>query len=68
VHNGNQNATGGPLDVGPIYAGVRPGGRVPGYSLLRVRALHDEIREVASERLAELMRAFAARMRQAGQP
>ena len=68
VHTGNHSAQGGGLDVGPIYAGDRPAERLRGISRDHAQRLHAEIRDLVNERLQELMRAFAARLRRTNEP
>lgn len=66
VHVGNHNAQQGGLDLGPIYTGDRPNTRIPGYSLKFIQRLHAEVRDRLNERVGEVLRAFAGRLRRAG--
>lgn len=68
MHTGNRNATRGGLDIGTIYAEDGQVARASTIGLKRTRSLHQEIREIVSAKITELMRAFAARMRHAGEP
>ncbi|MBS1582885.1 MAG: DUF4468 domain-containing protein [Bacteroidetes bacterium] len=68
VHTGNRGAMGGGIDLGPIYAGDRPMTRVPGISLGLAQRLHADMRDRSSERIGQVMKAFAARLRAAAAP
>lgn len=65
VHTGNKSAPGGPVDIGPLYAGPRPAERVPGISAGSAQRLHQDMRTQVSAQVKELIKVFSARMRQA---
>ena len=67
-HSGNKGASGGGLDVGLLREGEAPLEHYPGMGLKYSRRLHAEVRSVAQGRLKELIRLFAARLRQEANP
>ena len=62
-HTGNKMATGGAVDIGPIYAGARPLTKVPGISQGTAQRLHADMRTQATAKIQEAIHTFAARMR-----
>ena len=67
VHVGNHGAQGGGIDIGTILSGDGPVARPPGVSPWHARGIHAEIRDRSTARIGELMQAFTARLRRAGQ-
>jgi hypothetical protein len=67
-HTGNRGALGGGLDLGLLREGEAPLEHYPGLGLKFSRRLHAEVLAVAESRMREMIRLFAARLRQQAAP
>lgn len=66
LHTGNRGAKGGGINAGTLMEGTAPDEHYEGVSLGMSRRMHADIRDVATTRIREAMRRFAARMRLLG--
>jgi hypothetical protein len=66
VHRGNRDAPGGGMNLGHLLDGDAPATHYPGMGLTASRKIHADMRQVAGDRIREVMRQFTSIMRQAG--